>query len=383
MGTLAILKHHAAFIRDHPELVEWWLKNRVRAVSLRYERRHPDGMSRFPRGITIKPTLACNLRCKMCGFVTSGHVFDDPKDSLPLETWQALIDDIAPHEPYVTLTGGEPLLYPQIAELIKHIKKRGMILTVTTNASMLSKRAAEFIENPPDAIIVSLDGPSHVHNEVRGASRSFEMAAEGIQTVRSLRRERGQKSPLLVINCSVTAYNYRHIEEMVDIAHELKMDALNFQHQWALTHKMAEAHNRRYGDIHPISIKEIGDIEPPPVDPKEVSEIVQRIKRKGSTSNGSAYITFHPDIKGDDITEWYADPHRWVWRRPAACAWLNTDILPNGDVEPCPGMVVGNITQEKFASIWNNDAFRRHRKRLAEAKDFPICVRCCAFFRRD
>ena len=383
MGTISALRYHTAFIRNHPALVEWWLRNRIRAVSLRYERRHPDGMSRFPRGITIKPTLACNLRCKMCGFVSSGHVFDDPKNSLPLDTWKSLIDDIAPHKPYVTLTGGEPLLYPQISELITYIKQRGMILTVTTNASMLSKRAPEFIENAPDALVVSIDGPSHVHNDVRGGARSFELAAEGIRTVQALRKERRQNNPLLVINTSVTAYNYRHVEEMIDVAHELKVDALNYQHQWALTHKMAEAHNRRFGDVHPVAIEEIGNIDLPPVDPAEVTDILRRIRKRASIANGSTYITFHPDIKGDDIHRWYADPHLWVWRRPAACAWLNTDILPNGDVEPCPGMVCGNITKERFTSIWNNDAFRRHRRRLAEAKDYPICVRCCAFFRRD
>ena len=340
-------------------------------------------MSRFPRGITIKPTLACNLRCKMCGFVTSGHVFDDPKDSLPLESWESLVDDIAPHQPYVTLTGGEPLLYPQISELIGCIKRRGMIVTVTTNGSALAKRAPEFIDHAPDALIVSLDGPSNVHNDVRGAARSFELAVEGIRAVQALRKERRQKNPFLIVNCSVTAYNYRHVEDMVDIAHELRVDALNYQHQWALTHKMAEAHNRRYGDVHPIAIEEIGDIDLPPVDPNEVTEIVRRIRRRSAVSNGSTYITFHPDIKGDDIQRWYTDPHTWVWRRPAACAWLNTDILPNGDVEPCPGVICGNITQERFTDIWNNDAFRSHRMRLAEARDFPICVRCCAFFRRD
>ena len=86
------------------------------------------------------------------------------------------------------------------------------------------------------------------------------MAIEGIGTVQALRKERRQKNPLLVINCAVTAYNYRHIEEMLDIAHEIGADALNYQHQWALTHKMADAHNHRYGDVHPVSIEEIGGV---------------------------------------------------------------------------------------------------------------------------
>lgn len=70
-------------------------------------------------------------------------------------------------------------------------------------------------------------------------------------------------------------------------------------------------------------------------------------------------------------------------RKPAACAWLNTDILPNGDVSPCFDVVCGNILQGRFTDIWNNWSFREHRNRLSVEGDFPICARCCAYWRRD
>jgi MoaA/NifB/PqqE/SkfB family radical SAM enzyme len=72
-----------------------------------------------------------------------------------------------------------------------------------------------------------------------------------------------------------------------------------------------------------------------------------------------------------------------VQRRTAVCAWINTNILPGGDVEACPGAVCGNITKRRFSQIWNDWPYRAFRRRLADVGDFPICVRCCAYFRRD
>lgn len=383
MSTLSTLRNHARLIRTHPALVGWYLRNRVREAELGFECKRPDGVGRFPRGIAIKPTLACNLRCKMCSFASSGDVLADPKETLPLEVWTSMVDEVAPFRPYISLTGGEPLLYPRISELILHIKKRGLFCTVTSNGTMLTKRAPEFMDDPPDVLIISIDGPSEVHDELRGQPGSYERAAAGINLVQALKKERRRRRPLLVINCVITTFNYRRIEEIIDLARELRADALNYQHQWSLTRRMIEEHNKRHGEVHPISCGEVGEIELPPPDLTEVVEVVRRIRRRTHSSNGGTYITFHPDLGDSEVYRWYADPHNWVRRRPPACAWITTNVLPNGDVEPCFGMTCGNITRDKFTSIWNNSAFREHRKRLSRFGDLPVCARCCAYFRRD
>ncbi len=383
MGLLSTLKRGMEVLGDHPVLIGWYLRNRLRVATLGYERKNMDGVSRYPRSITFKPVLSCNLRCKMCSFVVSGDVFISPRKSLPLEVWTAVVDDVAPFRPYITLTGGEPTMYPYISELILHIKERGLQCTVTTNGTLLTQRAEVFMRNPPDIMVVSLDGPAEVHNEVRAQPKSFERAVEGIRAVQELKKELKKKNPLLVINCAITSYNYRHLEAMVDIAHQLGASALNYQHLWSLTRKMVDEHNEAYGHVHHVSYEEMGGMEPPPTDPNEVVGVVRRIRQRTQDVNGRMFVTFHPNLTDEEVYRWYADPHNWVRRRPTACAWMNTDILPNGDVSPCFNVIVGNITQDRFTNIWNNYAFREHRKRLAAGGDFPICVRCCAYFRRD
>ena len=117
------------------------------------------------------------------------------------------------------------------------------------------------------------------------------------------------------------------------------------------------------------------------MDVENVIRIVHQIKEQ--TKGSKIPVMFHPDIPDDEIRIYYNEPDRFVHRKPAACAWLNTDILPNGDVSPCFDVICGNITQDKFSAIWNNFAFRDHRQRLHVEGDFPICARCCAYWRRD
>ena len=384
MDLIAKLKYGACMLSDHPSLAGWYVRNKLRVATVGFERNHLEGVSRFARGVTFRLTSACNLRCKMCRFVESGDVLTDPRLTLPLETWRSIVDDVARFRPYVTMTGGEPLIYPQIGELIRRIHEHDMRCTVTTNGTLLAKRAPDFIDHPPDIVVVSLDGPPEVHNEVRGQPRVFERATEGIQALTSLKQTREQAAPLLVINCAVTAYSYRHVERMIDIAKELGVDAINFQHQWSLTRRMVDEHNAKFGGFHEVSFEDLGGADPPPVDLEEMAAIVGRIRRRAEKfPEEGLIITFHPELDDDEVRAWYADPHAWVQRRPAACAWINTEVLPNGDVEPCFGYVCGNVKEKKLSRIWNSYPYREYRRRLAAAEDFPICVRCCAYFRRD
>ncbi len=383
MGATGKIKLGAFLLANRDVLGRWYLRNRLRTATLSFERAHLPGTSRFARGLTFKLTWACNLRCKMCRFAQNGAVSAGPGDALPLEVWTSVVDDVSRFRPYISLTGGEPLMYPHTEALIRHVKARRMRCTLTTNGTLLAKRAASLMDAPPDILVVSLDGPRDIHNSVRGSASAFDRAAEGLAAVQELKGQRGQRTPILVLNCAVTAHNYQHVDAMLDIAHELGVSVLNYQHQWSLTPAMVGEHNAIHGDCHRLSWEELGGAEPPSVDESDVAETFDRIRGHAAALRNGVLVTFHPGLSDSEVHRWYADPRTWVQRRPAVCAWLNTSILPNGDVEPCPGVVCGNISEEKLSGIWNGARFRAHRRRLAAAGDFPICVRCCSYFRRD
>ena len=175
------------------------------------------GYSLAPRFITLKPTLRCNLRCEFCRFVANGDVFGK-RDWLEIEDWERIIDEIAPFQPYICLTGGEPTMYPQIARLIARIKQRGLTCVMTTNGTMLEARAEELMESPPDVLILSIDGPREVHDQVRMVDGTFDRAMRGVRKLQRLQQERGQHSPYLIINSAITGRTYENTLEMIEVA---------------------------------------------------------------------------------------------------------------------------------------------------------------------
>jgi MoaA/NifB/PqqE/SkfB family radical SAM enzyme len=362
----------------HPELVAWYLRSRPRMMGLALEQRSRRGRSRPPIGITLKPTLACNLRCRMCSFTADGSVQANPRDSLPMKVWKGLIDDVAPWRPYIWLTGGEPTLWPGLAELLAHCRTRGLLTGVTTNGTMLATMADAIMRCPMDIMVVSVDGVADVHNVVRGRDSSFERMAEGVAAIRRLKGASRSSRPTLVLSCAITPDNYDRLGDLLDVAEEFGADALSFQHLWQTTPAMVAEHNQKWGRAHRLPVPELG-AQPQQVDVDRLLQAISVVRR----ASPRIPVLFQPDLTESEVGLYYAEPERFVKRRRAACAWLNTDVLPNGDVSPCFGMVCGNITQQGFREIWNGPVFAEHRRRLSVEGDFPICARCCAYWRRD
>jgi MoaA/NifB/PqqE/SkfB family radical SAM enzyme len=81
----------------------------------------------------IIPIRRCNLACKYC------NEFDDFSKPIPLETMKRRIDDLARlGTSVVTLSGGEPLLHPELDEIIAHMRKYSIIAGMITNGYLLT-----------------------------------------------------------------------------------------------------------------------------------------------------------------------------------------------------------------------------------------------------
>ena len=81
----------------------------------------------------IIPIRRCNLACKYC------NEFDDFSKPIPLETMKRRIDDLARlGTSVVTLSGGEPLLHPELDQIIAHMRKYSIIAGMITNGYLLT-----------------------------------------------------------------------------------------------------------------------------------------------------------------------------------------------------------------------------------------------------
>ncbi len=138
----------------------------------------PTGRFRI---LQVHPTRRCNLRCLHC-YSSSGP---EEEARLEPEVVRRLLTG-ARDEGYtvVGFSGGEPLLYPALREVLEHAKALGLTTTVTSNGMLLDERRVDVLAGAADLLAISLDGVPESHNRLRASSRAFETMVSRLDGVR-------------------------------------------------------------------------------------------------------------------------------------------------------------------------------------------------------
>jgi MoaA/NifB/PqqE/SkfB family radical SAM enzyme len=108
---------------------------------------------RHPIAAHIVPVRRCNLACAYC------NEYDDFSQPVPLATMLRRIDRLADlGTTLITISGGEPLLHPDLARMIRHIKGRGSIATLITNGYLLTPERIKLLNRAGlDHLQISID----------------------------------------------------------------------------------------------------------------------------------------------------------------------------------------------------------------------------------
>ncbi len=125
-------------------------------------------------------TRACNLKCVHCyNDSGAGKSFND----ITTEKAKAVLDDLAGFGvPSVLFSGGEPLMRPDLFDLIQYACQRGLRTVISTNGTLITADAAKRIKDCGVSYVgISLDGIGQINDKFRGVSGAFERAVEGIK----------------------------------------------------------------------------------------------------------------------------------------------------------------------------------------------------------
>jgi MoaA/NifB/PqqE/SkfB family radical SAM enzyme len=130
----------------------------------------------------IHPTRRCNLRCLHC-YSRSGP---EERDLLTTENIAEALTD-AREQGYLTasFSGGEPVLFKGLAELLRHAKGLGMSTTVTSNGMLLNAARLSEIAKFTDVLAISLDGAPASHDRMRNCVGAFQRMEENLEAVRA------------------------------------------------------------------------------------------------------------------------------------------------------------------------------------------------------
>lgn len=139
-----------------------------------------DDMFLVPTSVDLNPTAKCNLACTFCW----GPDHSMP-DSLSRADWTAIIDAFVDMgTKAVVFTGGEPLVRPDIGDLVHHSHDRGLRVTLSTNGIMLKRRADDVLPyvNEIGIPIDGYDASSNGRMRI-GTPRAFQCAVDAVRLV--------------------------------------------------------------------------------------------------------------------------------------------------------------------------------------------------------
>ncbi len=167
-----------------------------------------------PLAVRWALTYRCNQQCLYCGI-------PHRKDYYELDAagiCRMLDDFVRLGTQWISFSGGEPLLRDDLPAIVKHAKKRGFFVTLSTNGRLLPEKIRDL--RCVDRIKISLDGPQDVHDRIKGQG-SFQKVMEALALCQE------QAIPVAV-DCVISKFNADVIEECLGIA-EARHIPISFQ----------------------------------------------------------------------------------------------------------------------------------------------------------
>ena len=301
-------------------------------------------------------TRLCNLKCTHCylpaGFVDTNEFPSGYYRDTELTQSQCfrVIDEIAEINPNILLilTGGEPLLRPDILKISDYAARTGFLVVMGTNGVLLNDETVQRMSDHGVAGAgISLDAVDPVnHDKFRGMDGAWEGTMNGVEALKRANLD-------FLVQTSVTRWNYDEIPQIVDFAYELGAKVFNL-----------------YFLVRTGRGKTVMDITPAQYERMLSTLFELQAKYRGKMLVAAKCAPHYKRV----IYEQQSDSP-FLQAYPSGtcpCGIYYCRITPEGDLTPCPYMPVsvGNLKTESFATLWNKSkTFQELRDRkLLEGK---------------
>jgi hopanoid biosynthesis associated radical SAM protein HpnH len=136
---------------------------------------------KFPLIVELEPLFQCNLACAGCGKIQ--HPEATLRKRMPVEQAVGAIEECG--APMVSIAGGEPLIHPEIDEIVRQLVARKKFVYLCTNALLLEKKLEKFEPSPYFAWAVHMDGLRERHDESVCRDGVFDKAVSAIRAAKA------------------------------------------------------------------------------------------------------------------------------------------------------------------------------------------------------
>jgi len=168
--------------------------------------------------LVIFPHNRCNCRCVMCDIWRIRQVREITQRDLEPHLASLRQLDVK----WIVFSGGEPLMHSDISSLSRLCRGEGVRVTLLTAALTLEKRA-DIIAASMDDVIVSIDGPPHIHDKIRGIPGAYRRLQRGIEALHRFRAGMPVHG-----RCTIQKDNFGELRNTVRVARELNLNSISF-----------------------------------------------------------------------------------------------------------------------------------------------------------
>lgn len=285
----------------------------------------------YPYWLTLDPSNICNLGCVFC---PTGQKRNSRKKSIMnFKDFKKIIDKLGKYLIYIEFCNwGEPLLNPELEEMIIYTKKYGIISRISTNLhiSLTEERTIKLLSSGVSHIIISLDGSSQNTYEKYRRGGNFNLVFNNLKYLVQVKKKLNLKFPHIHWQFLVFKHNEHEIEKAKKLAEEIGVDSIGFtapycSYDWASS---IDEYNRYKKSNDKIEYKKV-----------------------------------------EKVCNWL---------------WDAITINANGSVSPCCSVEdekddFDNFFNKPFWKIWNGKKYRIARKFVRDRKfvtENNVCVKC-------
>jgi MoaA/NifB/PqqE/SkfB family radical SAM enzyme len=327
--------------------------------------------------VYVEPTSRCNLSCRTC----IRNAWEEPQGDMAPETWKRVVESLKglPSRPDVFFGGfGEPLLLPNIAEMVAQARAVAGKVELITNGILLTReRSKELIEAGLDTLWISLDGATaESYADVR-VGAALPQVLDNIRRIAMMRHGTSQ-GPEIGISFVAMRKNIGDLPALIRMGPKLGISRYMVTNVFPYTEEMCREmlYSRTVDEVDSLPSPWSPRIDLPRLDLDEASQeaVLHTLRNRHNVQmNGMPFGQERglcPFIEGGSIVI--------CWNgRVSPCLPL-THSYPTylkGQNRTVRGYCLGNLADQDLRSIWEAPDYLAFRKRVQEF-DFAPCTWC-------
>lgn len=312
------------------------------------EQTKPLFVTSFPYHVVLDPCNLCNLRCPLCVQATDNN--GRQRQMISRDGFSSLVRDLRDSIIRLDLFNwGEPLLHPELPELVK-VASTQSIYTRTSSHLSYPKgvRAESLVDAGLDYLVVSLDGITQKTYERYRVGGDLNAVLQNLEHIIAVRENSGTGRPLIEWQYLVFQHNICELDQARQAAREIGVDIF------------------RYGGAR-------GQMST-----KLLTDSATNVHQSGDFLIDPTHPLSEYDMEGNKLRTEETKRCKWLWGKIA--------LNPDGGVSPCwsswfKSFDFGSWNTNKLAEIWNSQTYQQARFTATHGggADGALICDSCAF----